>query len=86
MIASSEAWGPFRADIDPAERKARLRCLRSIVHLSTGPRGQALADLLLRAEQDAGLLPSALAALSDLDALDKRRVWSSYLALNRTAA
>ncbi|MCJ2065818.1 hypothetical protein MKK63_24380 [Methylobacterium sp. J-088] len=86
MIPAADAWGPFRGDIDPAERKARLRCLRAVVHLSTGPRGQALADLLLRAEQDAGLLPSTLAALSDLDPLDKRRVWASYLALNRPAA
>ena len=35
MIASSEAWGPFRSDLDPAERIARLRCLRAVVHLST---------------------------------------------------
>lgn len=86
MIAASDAWGPFRGDLDQGERKARLRCLRAIVHLSTGPRGQALADLLLRAEQDAELLPAALAALSGLDALDKRRIWSSYLSLNRSAA
>lgn len=86
MIPAADAWGPFRGDIDQGERKARLRCLRSIVHLSTGSRGEALANLLLRAEQDPGLLPAALAALSDLDALDKRRVWSSYLALNRTNA
>lgn len=83
MIRASEAWGPFRPDIDPAERKARLRCLRAVVHLSTGPRGANLADLLRRAEQDAALLPSAVSALSGLDALDKRRVWASYLALNR---
>ncbi|SDO59195.1 hypothetical protein SAMN05216360_1298 [Methylobacterium phyllostachyos] len=86
MIASNEAWGPFRPDIDPGERKARLRCLRAIVHLSTGPRGQALAELLLQAERDDALLPPALAALSSLDAIDKRRVWASYLALNRSAA
>ena len=86
MIPAAEAWGPFRPDLDPAERKARLRCLRAIVHLSTGPRGQALTDLLRRAEQDAALLPSALAALTALDPLDKRRVWASYAALNRPAA
>lgn len=86
MIPAAEAWGPFRGDLDQGERKARLRCLRAVVHLSTGPRGQALAELLLRAERDDALLPSALAALAGLDALDKRRVWASYLALNRTAA
>jgi hypothetical protein len=86
MILTSDAWGPFRGDIDPAERKARLRCLRAVVHLSTGPRGQVLADLLLRAEQDDHLLPPALSALASLDPLDKRRVWASYAALNRPAA
>ncbi|MCJ2068387.1 hypothetical protein MKK75_06110 [Methylobacterium sp. J-030] len=86
MIPAAEAWGPFRPDLDPAERIARLRCLRAVVHLSTGPRGQALTDLLRRAEQDPALLPPALAALSGLDPLDKRRVWASYAALNRPAA
>jgi hypothetical protein len=86
MIPAADAWGPFRADIDAAERKARLRCLRAVVHLSTGPRGQALADLLRRAEQDLALLVPALAALSNLDPLDKRRVWASYATLNRPVA
>jgi hypothetical protein len=83
MIPAADAWGPFRLDLDPAERKACLRCLRAIVHLSAGPRGQTLTDLLLRAERDAALLVPALSALADLDALDKRRVWASYAALNR---
>ena len=86
MIPAADAWGPFRPDIDPAERKARLRCLRDVVHLSAGPRGQVLADFLLRAEQHAALLPPALSALAALDPLDKRRVWASYAALNRSAA
>ncbi|GJE14786.1 hypothetical protein [Methylobacterium longum] len=86
MIPAADTWGPFRSDIDQPERVARLRCLRAVVHLSTGPRGQALADLLLRAEQDDELLPPALSALASLDPLDKRRVWASYAALNRTAA
>ena len=86
MIPAADRWGPFRPDLDPAERKACLRCLRAIVHLSTGPRGQALTDLLLRAERDDALLAPALSALASLDALDKRRVWASYAALNRPAA
>ncbi|MCJ2101976.1 hypothetical protein [Methylobacterium sp. E-046] len=86
MIPAADAWGPFRSDLDAGERKARLRCLRAVVHLSTGPRGQSLADLLLRAEQDTELLPQALSALTNLDPLDKRRVWASYAALNKPAA
>lgn len=86
MLPAADRWGPFRPDLDPAERMARLRCLRAVVHLSTGPRGHILTDLLLRAEQDAALLAPALAALSDLDPLDRRRVWASYATLNRPAA
>ncbi|MCJ2132691.1 hypothetical protein MKK69_01170 [Methylobacterium sp. J-026] len=85
MIPAADSWGPFAVDLDLAERRARLRCLRAIVHLSTGPRGQALTDLLRRAEQDAGLLAPSLSALTALDPLDKRRVWASYAALNRPA-
>ena len=86
MIAARDARGPCRPNIDDAERRPRLRCLRAVVHLSTGPRGQVLADLLLRAEQDDDLLPPALSALANLDPLDKRRVLASYAALNRPAA
>jgi DNA-binding NarL/FixJ family response regulator len=67
MISGADAWGPFRPDIDPAERMASLRCLRAVVHLSTSPRGQALTDLMRRAEQDPALLPPALAALNKPD-------------------
>lgn len=86
MIPASDAWGPFRPDLDEAERRARLRCLRAVVHLSTGPRGDAVSHLLLRAERDHELLEPALSALAGLDTLDKRRVWASYLALNKPAA
>lgn len=85
MIPAADTWGPFRPDLDPAERRALLRCLRAVVHLSTGPRGQALAELLLSAETDVALLEPALSALADLDQLDKRRVWASYATLNRPA-
>ncbi|MCJ2098443.1 hypothetical protein [Methylobacterium sp. E-046] len=85
MIPAADRWGPFRSDLDSAERVACLRCLRAIVHLSTGPRGQVLTSLLLRAERDDAALEPALSALADLDALDRRRVWASYAALNRLA-
>lgn len=86
MIPAADRWGPFRSDLDPAERIARLRCLRAVVHLSTGPRGEVLSNLLLCAERDDELLDLALSALASLDPLDKRRVWASYATLNRPAA
>lgn len=86
MIASIDQWGPFRTDIDAAERLARLRSLRAIVRLSTGPRGDRLAGLLHRAERDTAALEPALAALNALAALDRRSVLASFAALHRHAA
>ena len=86
MIRSCDAWGPFRPDLDPVERAASLRCLRAVVHMSTGARGADAVTLLHRAEHDTDLLEPALAALGRLDPLDKRRIWASYAALHRPAA
>lgn len=86
MIAPADAWGPFAADIDPAERRARCRCLRAIVHLSTGRRGDELAEHLRRSEQDLDALPLAAAALNRLAGLDRRHVLASYAVLNRPTA
>lgn len=86
MIAPIDQWGPFRPDIDAAERLARLRSLRAIVRLSTGPRGDRLAGLLHRAERDTAALEPALAALNALATLDRRSVLASFAALHRSAA
>jgi hypothetical protein len=86
MIPARDAWGPFRPDLDEAERRARLRCLRAVVHLSTGPRGADLADLLRQAENDPAVIPAAIHALDRLAGLDRRHVLASYAALNRPAA
>ena len=85
MNVSIEQWGPFALDLDPAERVARLRCLRAIVHLTCGGRADALSCELRRAESGRVALVYALAALNDLDPLDRRRVWASYAAINRPA-
>jgi hypothetical protein len=74
MIAATDAWGPFAADIDPAKRRARCRCLRAIVHLSTGRRGDELAAHLRQAERDPEVLPLAVVALNRLAGLDRRHV------------
>lgn len=81
---SAASWGPFLPDLDPAERKARCRALRMAIKLLTGPRGKAAEFALHRAEVsglDPDLLAEAEAAFDNLTALDKRRVWSSYMAV-----
>lgn len=77
-------WGPFLPNLDPAERKARLRSLRALVKVMTGPRGNLVALAALRAEVsggDAELLVDTEAEFNRLTALDRRRVMSAYLAV-----
>jgi hypothetical protein len=83
MIRGLDAWGPFADGLDPAEYRARCRCLRAVAHLTTGPRGEALADRLRQAETDTAALPLALDALNRLAGLDRRHVLTSYAVLNR---
>ncbi|HEV2542939.1 MAG TPA: hypothetical protein VGU70_09310 [Methylobacterium sp.] len=85
-IPTADRFGPWSDRIDGTERVARLRSLRAIVRLTTGPRGERLADLLHRAEHDAAALVPALAALNRLAALDRRSVLASFAALHRSAA
>ncbi|WP_187276135.1 hypothetical protein [Methylobacterium sp. WL116] len=80
-MKSSDHWGPFDPAITACERVARLRGLRAIVQLVAGSRGETVTRALRCAEDDASFLGSALQALEKLAALDKRRVWSSYLGL-----
>lgn len=85
MIAPADRFGPWSDRIDAAERLARLRSLRAIVRLTTGPRGDRLASELHRAEGDASRLPFALAALNHLAALDRRQVLTTFAQLHRSA-
>jgi hypothetical protein len=85
MIPTADRWGPFTDGIDPAERTARCRCLRAVVHLTTGPRGETATRLLHAAEHDPAALTDAARALNTMDAIDKRHVWASYARLARTA-
>ena len=84
-ITPADRFGPWSDAIDAAERRARLRCLRAIVHLFLGPRGEPLTCELRRAESNDQALEYALAALNGLAALDRRRVLASYAALHRPA-
>ncbi|MCJ2052328.1 hypothetical protein [Methylobacterium sp. J-070] len=80
MIPAADAWGPFRPDLEEVERTARLRCLRAVVHLPTGSRGQIFANLLLCAEGHPAALEPALHALDHLAGLDSPHVLASFAA------
>lgn len=86
MIPARNAFGPWRPDIDPAERLARLRSMRAIARLTLGPRGEAFTETLRRAETDPDQLEPALHQLEALAALDRRTVLASYAALHRPTA
>lgn len=86
MIPPQDAFGPWRPDIDPAERLARLRSMRAITRLTLGPRGETFAEALRQAETDPGQLEPALHQLDALAALDRRTVLASFAALHRPVA
>lgn len=83
MIAACDAFGPWRPDIDPAERLARLRSMRAIARLCLGPRGEAFTESLRRAETDEAALEPALRELDALASLDRRAILASFAALHR---
>ena len=76
-------FGPFAAGLDPAERRARLRCLRALVQVHAGPRGEAAARALHAAEADPAAEALAVAALDRLAALDRRHILASYAKVAR---
>lgn len=82
-IRSADRYCPWSEAIDEPERRARLRSLRGIVRLSTGRRGDALADQLRQAEREPAALEPALTELDALAALDRRSVLASFSALHR---
>ena len=85
MIARGDLWGPFRPNLDEAERRACLRALRQTARLLAGPRAAALCRLLALAETDPAALEPACHALNAMAATDKRAIWAAYAALARAA-
>jgi hypothetical protein len=81
-IPTSERWGPFVADLDPAERLARTRLLRGLCHVLTGQRGAWACLMLSHAETDVSALRHALDALNDLGSRDLRRVVAAFGAVS----
>ncbi|MCJ2080310.1 hypothetical protein [Methylobacterium sp. J-090] len=74
-MALSRQFGPWVSDLDPAERRARLRALRAIARLLAGPRADPLVRLLAQAEGDDDVLMPAADAL---EPLDRRKILASY--------
>lgn len=85
MIAPADAWGPFAPNLDTAEQRARLRSLRSIAHLTLGPRGTVLTSYLRRAETDPAALEPAVDALNRLASIDRRHVLATFATIHRPA-
>jgi len=73
------SYGPFEADLSPAERDARLRVLRAIVGLIVGS-GHTAVAALRRAEADPDALAEAHAALEALPTRTLRRILATYAA------
>ncbi|MGD9925656.1 MAG: hypothetical protein AB7O60_03265 [Variibacter sp.] len=73
-------FGPFRTDISPAERLARLRSTRAIV-LLIAPASPAVDDLRA-AETDLRMLDSARASFDAIPSLQRRRILSAMARLH----
>ena len=86
MTAPADAWGPFRPELDDAERLACLRSLRALARVLAGPRADYLCRALAEAETDPAALEPARAALRALEPVDRRKILATYAALLRPAA
>lgn len=74
-------YGPWAADIDPAERKARLRAFRALVRTYAGPAGRELSEALRRAEASPEALEEAGRLLGSLRPIPMRHLLAAYMAL-----
>ena len=81
MIPAADRFGPFADDIEPAERRARLRSLRALARVFCGPRAADLCRLLAEAETNPAALEPASQALGRLAANDRQHVLASYARL-----
>nr|USU32919.1 hypothetical protein NG677_04250 [Methylobacterium sp. OTU13CASTA1] len=81
MKRDLKGWGPFAVHMMPEDRRACLRCLRTILSLLYGSRAGQVMDLVRRAEDDGDLLAPACAALTALPEADRRRIVMAYAAV-----
>ncbi len=75
-------WGPWRPDLDPAERLARFRSLRSLVKVLIGPAAADLVEVLRQAEANDEAATRASAMFGSLPALARRRVLATFAAIH----
>ena len=85
-MTGPDTWGPFRLDVDEAERLACLRSLRALARVLAGPRTVELCRALAAAETNPDALEPAREALRALEPVDRRRILATYAALLRPAA
>lgn len=78
MNAAADAWGPFAADLDPAERDARRRELRAVALAWCGPHHPLTQALRARTPE---ALAAALAEIDRLPARRRRNLLSAYATL-----
>lgn len=76
------AWGPFVPGLDEPERRARLRCLRTLVRLYCGPKGQDACTALLAAEHKPDLMRHAWETVDQLPARNLRAALATYAAVH----
>jgi hypothetical protein len=83
-MGRAEPFGPFRPDVDPVERVAQLRTLRTLVHVHSHDGIEpAVEDVLRQAEQDAFVLETALQAFDLLPALTRRRILATFAYIHK---
>lgn len=78
MRTGEDNWGPWATGIDPAERLARVRSLRSLAHARFGIEHFLVAALLRAESLRPEDLDTALSALNQLPTRDRRNVVSLY--------
>lgn len=85
MTDQPDRFGPWAANLDPAERLARLRSLRALVQIFAGPQSP-LAQALARAEVDQSdeAAMAAWEALMTMPSLRRRRILASLATLTRS--
>ena len=84
-MAAGEPFGPFRDGVDPVERIAQLRVLRTLVHghLWTIEEGPQIEDALRTAEKDSDAVETARLMFEMLPTLAKRRILATFAYIHK---
>ena len=85
-MAAAEPFGPFRADVDPVERIAQLRVLRTLVHVLVSPdlpNSFEVACLHCEHDPDPAISAVALSFLEELPALTRRRILATFAYIHK---